>query len=196
MSLFSWCGGSHLDFEVSQAWVWIHSWVRIHSCVTIHSLLKVVRLGTHYITPICNSFFICKRGKSILLESWKVKVLVTQLCDSVASWTVACQAPLSIEFSRQQYWSGLPFPSPWDLPNPGSNPGFLHAGRFFTTWGFVEGLKLSSRASGAFLVLSVELLFLSPSYLCCLSDHWSCQYLMITFYCKSTIWGSEKEERS
>ena len=34
-------------------------------------------------------------------------------------WTVACQAPPSMEFSRQEYWSGLPFPSPGDLPNPG-----------------------------------------------------------------------------
>ena len=37
-------------------------------------------------------------------------------------WTVACQAPLSMEFSRQQYWSGLPFPSPGDLPDPGIEP--------------------------------------------------------------------------
>ena len=34
-------------------------------------------------------------------------------------WTVACQAPLSMGFPRQEYWSGLPFPSPGDLPNPG-----------------------------------------------------------------------------
>src|SRR5574337_648274 len=34
-------------------------------------------------------------------------------------WTVACQAPLSTGFSRQEYWSGLPFPSPGDLPDPG-----------------------------------------------------------------------------
>ena len=34
-------------------------------------------------------------------------------------WTVDCQAPLSMEFFRQEYWSGLPFPSPGDLPNPG-----------------------------------------------------------------------------
>ena len=34
-------------------------------------------------------------------------------------WIVACQAPPSMEFSRQEYWSGLPFPSPGDLPNPG-----------------------------------------------------------------------------
>ena len=37
-------------------------------------------------------------------------------------WTVAHQAPLSIGFSRQEYWSGLPFPSPGDLPNPGIEP--------------------------------------------------------------------------
>ena len=39
--------------------------------------------------------------------------------DSLRPWTAACQAPLSIGFSRQEYWSGLPFPSPGDLPNPG-----------------------------------------------------------------------------
>ena len=37
--------------------------------------------------------------------------------------TVAHQAPLSMEFSRQEYWSGLPFPSPRDLPDPGIKPG-------------------------------------------------------------------------
>ena len=38
-------------------------------------------------------------------------------------WTVACQAPLSMRFSRQEYRSGLPFPSPGDLPDPGIEPG-------------------------------------------------------------------------
>ena len=37
-------------------------------------------------------------------------------------WTVAHNAPLSMGFSRQEYWSGLPFPSPEDLPNPGTEP--------------------------------------------------------------------------
>ena len=37
-------------------------------------------------------------------------------------WTVACQAPLSMGFSSQEYWSGLPFPSPGDLPDPGIHP--------------------------------------------------------------------------
>ena len=40
----------------------------------------------------------------------------------VTPWTVARQAPLSIGFSRQEYWTGLPFPSPGDLPNPGIEP--------------------------------------------------------------------------
>ena len=42
--------------------------------------------------------------------------------NSVTLWTVAHQAPLSTGFSRQEYWSGLPCPPPWDLPNPGIKP--------------------------------------------------------------------------
>ena len=40
----------------------------------------------------------------------------------VTPWTVVCQAPLSMAFSRQDYWSGLPFPSTGDLPHPGIEP--------------------------------------------------------------------------
>ena len=48
---------------------------------------------------------------------------VTQSCSTLwTPWTVAHQAPLSMGFSRQEYWSGLPFPSPGDLPNPGIKP--------------------------------------------------------------------------
>ena len=47
--------------------------------------------------------------------------LVTKLCPTAATpWTVTLQAPLSMGFSRQEYWNGLPFPSPGDLPNPGN----------------------------------------------------------------------------
>ena len=52
-------------------------------------------------------------------------------------WAVALQAPLSMRFPRQGYWSALPFPSPEDLPDPGIEPGSLMfsalAGGFFTT---------------------------------------------------------------
>ena len=50
--------------------------------------------------------------------------LFAKSCPTLATpWTVARQAPLSVGFSRQEYWSGLPFPSPGDLPNPGIKPG-------------------------------------------------------------------------
>ena len=52
----------------------------------------------------------------------------------VTLWTVAHQAPLSMGFSRQEYWSGLPFPPPGDLPEPGMEPMtfvFCTAGGFF-----------------------------------------------------------------
>ena len=52
----------------------------------------------------------------------KVKSLSHVLLFSTP-WTVAHQAPPSMEFSRQEYWSGLPFPPPGDLPNPGIEPG-------------------------------------------------------------------------
>ena len=42
----------------------------------------------------------------------------------VTPWTVAYEAPQPMGFSRQEYWSGLPFPSPGDLPDPGIEPGF------------------------------------------------------------------------
>ena len=49
--------------------------------------------------------------------------LVTQSCLTIATpWIVALQAPLSMGFSRQEYWSGLPCPSPGDLPDPGIKP--------------------------------------------------------------------------
>ena len=50
-----------------------------------------------------------------MLALWEKKLFATP-------WTVARQAPLSMEFSRQEYWSALPFPSPGDLPDPGIEP--------------------------------------------------------------------------
>ena len=53
------------------------------------------------------------------------------------TWTAACQTPLSMRFSGQEYWSGLPGPPPGVLPDPGIEPESLKspalAGRFFTT---------------------------------------------------------------
>ena len=53
----------------------------------------------------------------------KVKVKLLSCVRLFATlWTVAHQAPPPMGFSKQEYWSGLPFPSPWDLPNPGIKP--------------------------------------------------------------------------
>ena len=79
---------------------------------------------------------------------WGILLLKTRVCvcgsivsDSATPWTEAPQAPLSMEFSRQEHWSGLPFPAPGVLPNPRIKPVSLMsptlAGRFFTastTW--------------------------------------------------------------
>ena len=54
----------------------------------------------------------------------KVKVkLLSRVQFFVTQWTVAYQSPPSMGISRQEYWSGLPFPSPGDLPDPGIEPG-------------------------------------------------------------------------
>ena len=54
----------------------------------------------------------------------KVKSLSRVVSDSVTPWTVAYQALPSMGFARQEYWSGLPFPSPGVLPNPGITPPY------------------------------------------------------------------------
>ena len=70
----------------------------------------------------------CSNYRTIALISLasKVKVKVRSLSRVrlfATPWTVAYQAPPSTGFSRQEYWSGLPFPSPGDLPDPGIEPG-------------------------------------------------------------------------
>ena len=57
-----------------------------------------------------------------LLISYESEVKVSRALLFVTPWTIVHQAPLSMGFSRQEYWSGLPFPSPGDLPDPGIEP--------------------------------------------------------------------------
>ena len=70
-------------------------------------------------------------------------------------WTVACQAPLSVGFSRQEHWSGLPCPPPGDLPMPGMEPASLvspaWAGGSFTT-----STTWDACASGVFFVILIQ----------------------------------------
>ena len=60
----------------------------------------------------------------VYFSNYEMCVLsLSVVSNSVTPWTAAHQAPLSMGFSRQEYWSGLPFPSPGDLPNPEIEPG-------------------------------------------------------------------------
>ena len=71
---------------------------------------------------------------SLKLEEVTIQYTHSHIRLFVTPWTVAHQDPLSMEFSRQEYWSGLPFPSPGNLPNPGIKPRIsCIAGRFFST---------------------------------------------------------------
>jgi len=71
-----------------------------------------------------------KNKYSILTYMWNLHACMLSHFSCVwlfvTPWTVAHQAPPSMGFSRQEYWSGLPCPPPGDLPTQGSNPGLLH----------------------------------------------------------------------
>ena len=86
-------------------------------------------LGIWLLSTVADTFHGSLRGHDRDHEAHNLKYLpcvclVTQssptLCDPL--WAVAGQAPLSMEFPRQEFWSGLPFPSAGDLPNPGTEP--------------------------------------------------------------------------
>ena len=73
----------------------------------------------------------------INIQLYNMRAKLLQSCLFATLWTVAGQAPLSMGFSRQEYWSGLPCPPPGDLPNPGIQPASLMSpaltSGFFTT---------------------------------------------------------------
>ena len=74
------------------------------------------KLGKEYIKAVC-----CYSAYLTYMQ--RGAGLVTKSCLTLAiPWTVAHQAPLSVGFPRQECWSGLPFPSPEDLPDPGIEP--------------------------------------------------------------------------
>ena len=90
-----------------------------------------------YFSSIIGYYKILSRVPSAILLYFNTKVEAAQSCLTVTPWTVAYQAILSVEFSRQEYCSGLPCPLPGDIPNQGIKPMSLTspalAGRFFTT---------------------------------------------------------------
>ena len=100
-------------------------------------LLTHLQISLNLIDISWNRFFrcCCSATKQLLLLS-RVRLFA-------APWAAAHQAPLSVELSRQEYWRGLPCPSPGDLPDQGSNPRLLH-------WQ-ADSLLLSQREALRFL---------------------------------------------
>ena len=99
----------------------VPGWLTIEAgfeCVSVGSFLLHLSVCLNQVLCVCAQSLSC------------VRVFST-------SWRVARQAPVSMRFPRQEYWSGLPFPSPGNLPNPGMDPTSLAspslAGGFFTT---------------------------------------------------------------
>ena len=92
-------------------------------------------MRTHYGTLKTRRFHLAVLQAQTLVNVNACALSLIRLC--AAPWTVARQAPLSMGFSRQGYWSGLPCPPPGDLPHPGIEPVSLAshalAHGFFTT---------------------------------------------------------------
>ena len=88
------------------------------------------------VSPICMCECVCACANVCVCACVLAHVYMLScsiMSDSATPWTVARQAPLSMGFPRQEYWSGLPFPSLGDLPDPGIKPlSAAWAGRFFT----------------------------------------------------------------
>ena len=89
---------------------------------------KNTRVGCHaplqgiFLTQGLTELQIYKEIELGLVKEESESVICSVMSNSVIPWTIAHQAPLGMEFSRQEYWSGLPFPSPGDLPNRGIEP--------------------------------------------------------------------------
>ena len=91
----------------------------LQGCLTEGSFKPLNPLQASCLFCCFSSYFTLLINSNLLLFSSSV------IFDSLATpWTVAHQAPLSMGSPRQEYWSGLPLPSPRDLPNPGIKPTF------------------------------------------------------------------------
>ena len=87
----------------------------------------------------------CSLSAGISASSCVCACMLNHVQLFAAVWMRARQAPLSMGFSRQEYWSGLPFPSPGDLPNPGIEPASPSLQEDFTCWPIREAKLLCAK---------------------------------------------------
>ena len=98
--------------KMAITWIWdAFIYLIIFLILTVYGLIHSFLLEYSHLTML--QWFLLWCGLYVISRVWLF----------VTPWTVAHQAPLSMGFSRQEYWSGLPFSSPGDLPNPGIEPG-------------------------------------------------------------------------
>ena len=92
----------------------------LHSLVLCTLTCKPQLLARDAVFPLSSQF---PSLHSLCLTVFGGGLVAKSCLTLVTPWTVACQSPLSMGFSRQENWNGLPFPSPRDLPDPGIKPG-------------------------------------------------------------------------
>ena len=121
----SWVGHCAVIEETDWAWNWCIQFTRLPLSIALQPLgtsLNFSKLISFYRMRIMISHMKCP-----YYEYMCVCVLSCSVTsDSATPWTIACQALLSMGFSKQECWSGLPFSTPGNLPNSGMNPCFLY----------------------------------------------------------------------
>ena len=137
------CNQSNCVSILKFSFLWLI--VSLHILLWTYWPLVFIFLGLNVIT--FEYFFFCLFTCLSLINSICVCVL-SRVWLVAAPWTIAYQAPLSMEFSRQEYWSGFSFPSPGDLPDPGmERVSQASAGMFFYQWSRLESPNVDKKDS-------------------------------------------------
>ena len=129
LSLLQWAGASHcwwFSFLLSRGFRRAGSVVVAHGAQLLWGMWDLPRPG---ITPVCPELAGRLQSLNHQVSPDCTRVSAVQLF--ATPWTVAHQAPLPMEFSKQEYRSGVPFSSSGDLPDPRLNPGLLHCRQIF-----------------------------------------------------------------
>ena len=101
---------------------WIYKFIPLTSSF-LSFLSSSIPIFSFPLFPASSILWWCHPPPGLVFLNLCFCCLITKSCSTLATpWTVAHQAPPSMGFSRQEYWSGLPFPSPGNLPDPGIEP--------------------------------------------------------------------------